>query len=194
MRPTPQPCDPHCQPLTGRSGSGCFTSNSKLIHHKQRFLLLRSKLEPGSTSKVQLGLFSPQLPEHYARLDVTLARIRALVGDGNVGCPALKDTNQIDGFVVKPFCIPTTQAAEIIPNPLRPAMRMLRPAEATFVTLESRAPEALHLQGESLRGRECIWSVAHKWRMVVAKSLGMRTMGLDSTHAWWECSVLLSCA
>ena len=39
--------------------------------------------EPGSTGKVQLGLFSPQLPEP-SRLDVTLARIRALVGDGNV--------------------------------------------------------------------------------------------------------------
>jgi hypothetical protein len=35
--------------------------------------------EPGSTSKVQLGLLSPQLPEPM-RLDVTLARIRDLVG------------------------------------------------------------------------------------------------------------------
>jgi protein ImuB len=40
--------------------------------------------EPGSTSKVQLGMFSPQLPEP-ARLDVTLARIRAIVGEDCVG-------------------------------------------------------------------------------------------------------------
>lgn len=41
-------------------------------------------VEPGSTSKVQLGLFSPQLPEPK-RLDVTLARIRAIVGENSVG-------------------------------------------------------------------------------------------------------------
>ena len=48
------------------------------------------RAEPGSTSKVQLGLFSPQLPE-AGRLDITLARLCALVGEGNVGCPALPD-------------------------------------------------------------------------------------------------------
>jgi protein ImuB len=44
--------------------------------------------EPGNTSKVQLGLFSPQLPE-ASRLDVALARIRAIVGENNVGCAVL---------------------------------------------------------------------------------------------------------
>lgn len=96
--------------------------------------------EPGSPSKVQLGLFSPQLPEP-SRLDVTLARIRALVGDGNVGSPALKDTNQADKAVIEPFEIPTTQPAEIPASPLQPAMRMLRPAETTSVTLQSQRPK-----------------------------------------------------
>lgn len=97
--------------------------------------------EPGSTSKVQLGLFSPQLPEP-SRLDVTLARIRALVGDGNVGSPVLRDTNQMDGFGIEPFRIPTAQPSEVVSNTLRPAMRMLRPAEATSVTLQSQRPKA----------------------------------------------------
>lgn len=48
--------------------------------------------EPGSTSKVQLGLFSPQLPEP-SRLDVTMARIRAIVGDENAGRIVLEDTH-----------------------------------------------------------------------------------------------------
>ena len=41
-------------------------------------LALTLSAEAGVTSKVQLGLFSPQTPE-AARLDVTLARIRAIV-------------------------------------------------------------------------------------------------------------------
>jgi len=44
-------------------------------------LALTLTAEPGSTSKVQLGLFSPQLPEP-GRLDLTLGRIRAIVGEG----------------------------------------------------------------------------------------------------------------
>jgi Nucleotidyltransferase/DNA polymerase involved in DNA repair len=127
-------------------------------------LAVALEAEPGSTSKVQLGLFSPQLPEH-SRLDVTLARIRALVGDGNVGCPVLKDTNQLDGFVVKPFCIPTTQAAEIIPNSLCPAMRMLRPAEATFVTVESQRPKIFIFRGNRYDVKNAYgpWLTSGEW-------------------------------
>ena len=40
--------------------------------------------EPGDRSRVQLGLFAPQLPEPL-RLDVTLARIAALVGEERMG-------------------------------------------------------------------------------------------------------------
>lgn len=65
-------------------------------------LALQLQADPGATSKVQLGLFAPQLPEP-SRLDVTLARIRALVGEGNVGRPALKDTHQADAFRMEEF-------------------------------------------------------------------------------------------
>ena len=58
--------------------------------------------EPGDTSKVQLGLFSPQLPEP-GRLDVTLARIAALVGEGNVGQAVLNDTHAPENFHIEPF-------------------------------------------------------------------------------------------
>jgi protein ImuB len=46
-------------------------------------LSLTITAEPGHTSKVKLGLFSPQLPEP-GRLDVTLARIAKIVGEGKV--------------------------------------------------------------------------------------------------------------
>jgi protein ImuB len=103
-------------------------------------LAVALEAEPGSTSKVQTGLFSPQLPEP-SRLDVTIARIRAIVGDGNVGSPVLKDTNQPDGFCMEPFTITPAQPCATAPGPLRPALRMLRPTEAALVTrAESQRP------------------------------------------------------
>jgi protein ImuB len=88
---------------------------------------------------VQLGLFSPQLPEP-SRLDVTMARIRAIVGEENVGRAVLEDTHRQDGFRMETFEIFPSRPAEITAAPLRPAMRRLRPAEAAFVTLQSERP------------------------------------------------------
>jgi protein ImuB len=105
-------------------------------------LMLRA--EPGSTSKVQLGLFSPQLPEPM-RLDVTLARIRAIVGEDCVGRPVLADTHRPDAFRVEPFSVATRPAAGAAPD--RPektvaAMRQLRPAVGVAVTLRGQQPAA----------------------------------------------------
>ena len=114
--------------------------------------------EPGSTSKVQQGLFTPQLPEPD-RLDVTLARIRSIVGQGSdqvrVGRAVLEDTHRPDAFRMEPFSIienrPTSQAATIaravtaipqIQNQAQAARRRLRPPEPIAVTLRERRPIA----------------------------------------------------
>jgi protein ImuB len=121
----------------------------KLLHldleaHPPQAAILAVTLdaEPGETSKVQLGLFSPQLPEP-SRLDVTLARIRAIVGEGNVGCAVLEDTHRTEEFRIEPFRITSSKPLEAAPAVLRPAMRRLRPPEAAFVTVESERPKAL---------------------------------------------------
>ncbi|HVT97013.1 MAG TPA: DNA polymerase Y family protein [Acidobacteriaceae bacterium] len=108
--------------------------------------------EPGSTSKVQQGLFTPQLPEPD-RLDVTLARIRSLVGDNRVGRAVLEDTHRPDAFRVERFSIdetrpttPTATAAATLPvaqKPAHTARRRLRPPEPITVTLSERRPVAL---------------------------------------------------
>ena len=54
---------------------------------------LTLRAEAGAQSKVQLGLFAPQTPEP-SRLDVTLARLRAMVGEERVGSPVLEDTHR----------------------------------------------------------------------------------------------------
>jgi len=103
-------------------------------------LALTLTAEPGKTSKVQLGLFSPQLPEP-ARLDVTLARIRAIVGDECVGRAVLRDTHSPDALRMEPFVIPTAETSEPASELLHAAVRQLRPAEAVFVTLQSERPK-----------------------------------------------------
>jgi protein ImuB len=58
--------------------------------------------EAGQSSKVQLGLFVPPMPEP-SRLDVTLARLKAMVGEERVGAPALEDTHRGGSFRVESF-------------------------------------------------------------------------------------------
>lgn len=110
---------------------------------------------PGSTSKVQLGLFSPQLPEPM-RLDVTLAHLRALVGDDCVGRPVLQDTHQPDSFRMEPFTVPTGHAPTAAPPQAIAAMRQLRPPERACITLRDRRPA-------SFLFRNCKYEVEHAY-------------------------------
>ena len=109
-------------------------------------LSLRLTAEPGSTSKVQLGLFSPQFPDPE-RLDVTLARIRAIVGEENVGCAVLMDSHRADHFQMKPFTVVSGSGRGSISSGSVHAMRVLRPAEHAFVTLREDRPASLHFRG-----------------------------------------------
>jgi len=115
----------------------------KLLHldleaHPPQAVILAVALdaEPGSTSKVQLGLFSPQLPE-ASRLDVTLARIRAIVGEENVGSAVLVDTHAPEGFRMEPFTLLSSDPSAIAPVQLRASARQIRPPEAAPVTFEN---------------------------------------------------------
>jgi len=110
------------------------------VHPPQAAILaLTLKAEPGSTSKVQLGLFSPQLPE-AARLDVTLARIRAIVGEECVGRAVLQDTHLPEGFRMEPFTVPSGDSAAVVYSRPRAPMRRLRPPETASVTLQNHRP------------------------------------------------------
>ena len=106
-------------------------------------LALTVSAEHGVTSKVQMGLFSPQLPEP-ARLDVTLARIRAIVGEENVGCAQLKDTHrdaaEAESFSIVPFTVPSRAPARSAAEALRSGIRQIRPPESILVTLNGKKP------------------------------------------------------
>ncbi|MGH9586129.1 MAG: DNA polymerase Y family protein [Acidobacteriaceae bacterium] len=143
----------------------------KLLHldleaHPPQAAILAVELnaDPGNTSQVQLGLFSPQLPEP-SRLDVTLARIRTIVGDENVGRAVLTDTHRLDGFRMEPFSISSTESSGIAFAPPRPAMRRLRPAEAVSVTLQGERPKAFTLREQrySVERAYGPWLMSGEW-------------------------------
>lgn len=108
-------------------------------------LALTLTAEPGTSSKVQLGLFSPQLPEPL-RLDVTLARIAALVGENRVGCAMVTDTHHPNNFRMKPFSVPAVSGSGSCPARLHTAQRQLRPAESIAVLLHEERPYAFNFR------------------------------------------------
>jgi protein ImuB len=127
-------------------------------------LSLMLTAEPGSTSKVQLGLFSPQLPEPM-RLDVTLARIRAIVGEDNVGRPILKDSHRPDAFRIEPFTVSSKPTSSITPSRSTAAMRQLRPAESVSVTLSGQKPVAFFFREKRYRVEHAYgpWQASGDW-------------------------------
>jgi protein ImuB len=125
-------------------------------------LVLRA--ETGEASKVQLGLFSPQLPE-AGRLDVTLARIRAIVGEERVGSAELKDTHAPDAFRMKPFTVPATRNRNVTPITPVSVMRRLRPSEPVTVILRNRGPHVFYFRGVHYQAEKVYgpWHLAGEW-------------------------------
>jgi protein ImuB len=145
----------------------------KLIHldlqaHPPQAAILGLSLgaQPGCTSKVQLGLFSPQVPEPM-RLDVTLARIRSIVGEGCAGQVVLKDTHRPEAFRIEPFAVPSSTALDAKPRTQRVAMRQLRPAETVTVTVRNRQPDSF---------------IFREKRFTVERAYGPWSSGGD----WWR--------
>jgi protein ImuB len=127
-------------------------------------LSLRLTADSGDPSKVQLGLFSPQLPE-ASRLDVTLARIRAIVGEDCVGSPVLTDAHRPDAFQIKPFEV--LAPSDTVPNayPLKAAMRQIRPAENITVTISNQRPTLFFFRAERYEVEEAYgpWTASGDW-------------------------------
>jgi protein ImuB len=105
--------------------------------------------QPGATSKVQLGLFSPQLPEP-GRLDITVAKIAAIVGEGNVGMAVLDDTRRIRDFHIEPFSITTADPPTAVASPPL-SLRLLRPAERIKVKIQNGQPREIQFRDRNYR-------------------------------------------
>jgi protein ImuB len=154
---------------------------------------LTLRAEAGAQSKVQLGLFAPQTPEP-SRLDVTLARLRAMVGEERVGSPVLEDTHRADGFRMEGFAIASQQVSRSASRQVseandnassRMALRRVRPARAVRVTVRAAKPAVFRDQ-ESLyeiaaaygpwKTSGCWWELnawdAEEWDVLAAMNGG----------------------
>jgi protein ImuB len=154
-------------------------------------LSLTLQAQPGITSKVQLGLFSPQVPEAM-RLDVTLARIRSIVGEGCAGRAVLKDTHQPDSFRIEPFVVPASRALESKSQTQRVAMRQLRPPEIVTVAVRDRQPASFVFREKRYTVEHAYgpWSSGGDWWKPTLWSIEQWDLVARAHDASWLCCCL----
>lgn len=112
-------------------------------------LSLTLTAEAGQSSKVQLGLFAPQTPEP-SRLDVTIARLKAIAGEDRVGSPVLEDSHRSGSFRMEDFSVSGRSATSKSSRP-RMALRRMRPPVPVRVTLQETKPVAYRDSERSFR-------------------------------------------
>ena len=115
--------------------------------HPTGAAIRRVELEaiPAKPRVVQNGLFVPLSPEPE-KLELTLARLRAVVGEENVGAAEILDTHRPDGFAVKKFGIGHGfNGFNGLKSSL--ALRMFRPAHEATVQLRKDVPNWIAWHG-----------------------------------------------
>jgi protein ImuB len=120
------------------------------------------ELHPVEPRAVQHGLFLPASPQPE-RLEITLARIRNLVGAGNVGVPELLDTHRPDSFRVGQAlaCLKSVeQAGQAEACPTRLALRRFRPPCPAQVWCSNHRP--VRISSSKIAGR--ITACGGPWR------------------------------
>ena len=104
--------------------------------------------EPGHSRAVQSGLFIPASPDPQ-KLELTLARIAALVGEDNVGSPQLLDTHRPDAFHMQTFqVVPATATLQKQTSETQTAFRVFRPSLPAWVQLQQNVPARVTFKGQ----------------------------------------------
>jgi protein ImuB len=133
--------------------------------------------EAAAARVVQNGLFVPSGPDPE-KLEVTIARLGKLVGEGNLGCADLLDSHRPESFRMKRFGVASEQKQgrgksdpDVKEKPAVSAsvtaLRVVRPPQAVRVEMKEQQPTRVYLRG--MRGE------------VVAASGPWRSSG-----DWWQ--------
>jgi protein ImuB len=121
------------------------------------------EVNPVKPQAAQHGLFIPQAPEPV-KLELTLARIQAIVGEDRVGSPELVDTHRPRAFHVNAFrttAFGRRAAVQMDRQPhVRLALRLFRPPLTAHVAIEAGHPEFVVAKG--VRGK--VVQFAGPWR------------------------------
>ena len=107
----------------------------------------------------QRGLFQAQFPEPD-KLDLLIARLKAIVGEDNVGSPVLSNSFCDDEFVMAPFQPSAGTNALTKAMAPRAALRRFRPAQQAKVIYRNAIPSVLFWRGERLE----LGSVSGPWQ------------------------------
>jgi protein ImuB len=156
--------------------------------------------EAGQSSKVQLGLFAPQTPEP-SRLDVTLARLKAIVGEDRVGTPVLEDTHRPGSFRMEDFAVGAKSSA-LKTERSGMALRRVRPPRPVRVVMRAMKPVAFNDGGSRFeieaaygpwKTSGCWWSLdgwdAEEWDILAANNNGEKfgcLLVLDQRRSEWR--------
>jgi protein ImuB len=109
---------------------------------------LRLELQPAKPRAMQDDLFAPAYPSPE-KVELTIARIRHLVGRENIGSPRVLDTHQPDAFVMDPFR-PSSQPQALSETcAVRFAFRRFRPPQRAKVVVEQ---QPVHIASAVVRG------------------------------------------
>ena len=119
-------------------------------------LAVSLSLKPVLPRKVQNGIFLPLAPAPD-KLELTLARIRGIVGENNAGVPELLDTHHPHPYRLKTEQ-PQITSASLLDN--RQAFRYFRPPLPAQVELEHHRPTRVMASG--IHGK--ILNAAGPWR------------------------------
>lgn len=167
-------------------------------------LSLALSAQSGQSNKVQLGLFAPQTPEP-SRLDVTIARLKAIAGDNRVGCPVLVDSHRPGSFRMEDFTVvssPNVRKPGTAAHQPRMALRRIRPPATVRVQLQALKPVAFRDRDNSYsvsaaygpwRTSGCWWSTdpwdTEEWDVLAESNGGSPVACLlvhDRTHNQWQ--------
>jgi protein ImuB len=112
-------------------------------------LAIRLQLFPMTPQQAQGGLFTPTAPEP-AQLQITLARVAALVGPHNLGAPERLDTHRPDAFQLRPYPPPAEPRRSLKteqPTSATLAVRLFRPARTARVLVDKGQPRRVAAPG-----------------------------------------------
>ena len=113
---------------------------------------------------VQNGLFVPLSPEPE-KLELTLARLKAVVGEENVGSAEIIDTHRPDAFSVIPFGRRLRESTQRHSINLRLTLRLFRPPFDATVQLRDQIPTwiAFHGRHGSIATASGPWHTSGDW-------------------------------
>jgi len=121
--------------------------------------------EPVKPRVTQNGLFVPLAPA-ADKLELTLARLAKLVGEENIGSPALLDTHRPDAFTMNRFVLPSKKAPRqsTLDNRKCLGLRMFRPPLRAVVETEQGWPTQISAWGKQRSVYGKVVQVAGPWR------------------------------